>query len=189
MFQAIRTHRVVRYTLAAQAMLLTLLTCCAIIRPSYWYARNEGGVSNYATGSTATLYFLAFASCSVLLLVAAHAMPEHLTPVARMLCWLSVLYLSVLLSTYGYQRYDVVDLLHTAVSIALFAAEVGFAYRLVALARSRLTILLFGWQLLGALVLLLSLLGIVRLMFVGEMTASFAFGALLASAITRLVTQ
>lgn len=189
MFQAIRTHRVVRYTVSAQALLLTLISCCAIIRPNYWYARNEGGVSNYATGSTATLYFLAFAGCSVLLLAAAHVMPERLAPIARMFYWLSALYFGVLLSTYGYQRYDVVDLLHTAVSIALFAAEVGCAYRLVTLARTRLTTLLFGWQLLGALVLLLSLLGIVRMMFIGEMTASFAFGALLASAITRLVDR
>jgi len=153
--------------------------------PHFLFEHNEGGVSNYGVHVlTVVPYTLAFGLGGVFMLLAVQAIPQHIKPSRRevriVLSTLGYLLLLVLLTTYPYKINRFYDNLHIFTSIVLFVTELIVGTWLVArLVSDRVNATLLAIQIFGSLLSLLTLAGVLHVLFISQFIVGLAFGALL----------
>jgi hypothetical protein len=173
--------------LISQCAFFVGVAVCIAITPTYLTSANEGGLSNYGVHrDTVVPYTLAFLCSSVLLLVAAHlarARASTERPFRRGLRTVGWLALAVLVSTYPYKVDSGLRDVHIVLGIALIATEVCFglwlAHRIVGDAEARLAL---GVLVAGAALAVVTLAGVLHLLFTTQLVASLAFAYLVVRA-------
>ena len=162
--------------------------------PHFLFESDEGGFSNYGVyNETIVLYTLAFGLCGVLTLQAARVLPIGIVHRRGLQCILQLagwLYLFVLESTYLYQVNGLLDLIHIVSGITLFlfetAATIWFGY---VFARDRSQNVLLVIELVGFVLGLLTLFGILHVLFVAETLTNAAFGMLTIRTVRQAVQR
>lgn len=178
-----------RYLLAGQLSLFAGLIASYALAPSL--IGTDGGFSNYgAHSSTIMTFSLAFFWCAAFTALAASQMGgtgEKHRFLVPLLYMLAVLLLLVLASTYPYKLNPALDWLHKAAAVCLFVFEIFLSgYLSLGVARSRVNILLFTLFLAASAVSLLSLMGVVQILLIGQASAGLAFSALLFGAVRKI---
>lgn len=146
---------------------------------------NGGGISNYGVQpETSILYSFGFAIAAVSSFRCAQLMQVEKLPRARILSnalfGLAVLYFLVLLSTYTYKINDTFGLLHIAVSIALVVSMVAIGVYLTCnMPDNKINRVLRYGLLAGAVVTCLTVFGVMRTLFIGEVVTGIIFGVIL----------
>ena len=178
-----------RLTLISQACLYGLLLLCAALMPKFLLRKDEGGVSNYGIHRlTVVPYSFAFLIGGICLLCAAHMLPMTVRK-RKELAWsmrcIGVLLLCVLASTYPYKVNATLDDIHSVTAITLFISEfligIWLTFRLVKDTTSRI---LFSIQALGLILSLVTIFGILHILFITQAVSGIAFGVLLVRAIS-----
>lgn len=178
----------------SQLALGGLLAVCVAAEPGFVLHANEGGVSNYGT-RTATVvpYTLAFALCALLLRAGARSLPASVPGRRRLAAGMeasAVGYAAVLASTYPYKVAPALDDLHLGMAVLLFSIQFAFVTWLAFVACPRwahaaLWLLWFaGFALGGA-----TLVGLVHLLFVAQVTMTVGFALLTVVVTARLLDR
>lgn len=176
--------RVFRYLLMSQISFFAFLAICLAIVPRFLLEHNEGGVSNYGvTAVTVVPFTLAFLTCAAFILMAVRIIPRHPPTLARFrwaLFTLAILLLLVLVSTYPYKVDLALKDIHIVIGVLLLTYEMAMAFWLaLAVARDWINILFLMVQTAGSVLALVTLVGVLHLLFVSQMIASAAFGVVL----------
>jgi hypothetical protein len=178
------SNTAVRYLFLSQCCLYGFLLLCTILMPHFLFERNEGGASNYGVHALTVIpYTLAFGFGGLLLIKAARTVP--ITAPARkrlrsVLTLLGVLLLIVLATTYPYKLNASLDKLHIFSAQLLFVAELAAgAWFASLLQRGAINLLLFAVQTIGSILALLTVLGLLHVLFVAQIIAGVAFAALM----------
>ncbi len=184
--------RVFRSLLLSQICFFGFLTICLAIFPRVLLAGNEGGVSNYGVRTaTAIPFTLAFLLCAVLILNAAFLTPRSPSTSCRFrraLVTLGVLFLLVLASTYPYKVNSLLKDIHILTGVLLISFEMAMSlWLIVSVSRNWINVLFLAIQASGCLLALITLVGVLHLLFLAQMIASAAFGVLLLRAGHQLV--
>lgn len=179
-----------RLVAIGQVTFLVSLLVCLALRPSY--LRSEGGVSNYGTlRLTVAFYSLAFIAASLSSGVAGYQLRRQQK---NRLVWsmyvLAALFGLVLLSTYPYKLNGFFRDLHELTGGGLFVFELLFsAWLCLGKARSRLNISLLAVFLVGFGISFMTTIGLVHLLFVGQIITAVAFAALLVNSLGKSVSS
>jgi len=188
-----RRHAAVRYVWLSQLSLWACLTVCTILMPHFLFERNEGGVSNYGVHAlTVVPYSLAFGLGGTFLLMAAYHLPT-LREIPRhrlqfVLAMLGCLLLLVLLTTYPYKVNKFYNQLHIYTSTALFVVELLTAiWMALRLAPDRIKLSLFTMQVFGSALSLLTLVGVLHVLFISQFIVGVSFGALLVRTMSQVM--
>jgi len=181
--------KVTKLVLESQVAFLAFITVCVIITPHFLFSRDEGGMSNYGVhASTVVFYSLAFVLSTVLLLLAARALPAtayHLS-LRKIFIVTACSLVLVLLTTYPYKHSNIYGNLHTAVNIWTFCFETFAAVWLALFfRRSAINIALLLAQLAAFVLLVLVFLGTIHLLFVAQILTTLAYGLLLVTSTTE----
>ncbi len=158
---------------------------CSAIRPHL--AFTGGGISNYGVIAVTIPFFsLAFIGGAFSIFLAARRLNSN--PVLKRLLYiLASLFLATLLTTYTYKFNDFFDVLHQDVSIILGLWEILCSVWLIAKATSNLLVVFaFMGQLLAAFITILTILGWVHILFLGEILSGISFGILLAYGVGKV---
>lgn len=163
------------------------LLLCFAIKPQF--LRSEGGFSNYGvTAATMPLFTLAFLSASVGTWMTATKIKTRPRLVLALRV-LAVLFFLVLVSTYPYKLNNFYDAAHKDVSIVLSIWGLILGGALVSKRHDAWNVSLFALQLIATSAGIITILGYVHLLFVSQMAAGAAFGALLVRATAQIVEQ
>jgi hypothetical protein len=187
---ATRTKPQTYFAVGQVVLALCLFTCLAII-PSYFFSFDQGGVSNYGTEPRTTgLFVLGFGVATLCTFLAGRTLPQKTKRRNQLqlgLYVLACLYLLVMLTTFSYKLNETFRELHGYASIALFVGMlVGALWlRFVAVRDSpgRWAFVVFCVSL-GAGVL--TVLGVLHLLFTVQLVCGMAFGYMLTHGIAAL---
>jgi len=187
-------RRIPRYLLLSQISFFALLAVCLAIFPRFLFARDEGGVSNYGVkASTEIPFTLAFLLCSIFILKAAHITPTTppiLERFRKALFTLAALFLLLLASTFPYKINVLLKDIHIITGVLLISFELAMSVWLtVSIVTNRTSVLLLAIQASGCLLALITLVGLLHLLFLAQLIASAAFGVLLVSVGHQLVQR
>jgi hypothetical protein len=185
-------HKAVRYAFYSQLCLFIFLLICTLLMPHFLFERNEGGVSNYGVHALTILpYTLAYGLSAILMIRSALFISKKgglYTRMRQTVMIIALLYLIVLISTYPYKINHTFDVLHIYLGIVLFIAETAAAvWFALVVAKTGWNRVLLSIQLMSSIALLLTLVGYVHILFVAEIAASLAFGALFVTTTADLV--
>lgn len=173
-----------KYVLYAQVLFALGMAACTVLMPQFAFSRDQGGVSNYGVHSrTVAAFTVAFWGCGLLMLKAARALrrdsPERqhslTADVVGAVGWLILL---TAITTYPYKINNFFDELHIWTSVILIVSELAAGTYLWRLGRSAACNWLFGLQLAGFCLTLLTFLGVLHVLFAGEVAAGLGFGLL-----------
>jgi hypothetical protein len=178
------------YVLLAQGAFWTALLICILRVPQYTSGLNRGGISNYGSDRrTAIPYSIAFLGYTIFLTLAAVKIPStfpHSQLVTEVLLGLVLLFLLVLLSSYGYKKNPLLHRTHFVIAIITLTYQTVLSGLLVYLLhRTWLGFVFLAVQGIGDLVCLLSLRNIVRRLLVGQMVASLGLFLVLFLSVDR----
>ncbi len=185
--------KVVKLLLISQIVLVLAIIICTALLPQFLFSTDQGGVSNYGVNTETVVPFtLGFIGCGVLICLGAFALPKdarHQSSFRAALLLVGGLCLLVAVTTYTYKINAFFDNLHVFSTQALFLAEVPlamwFALELVKSTLSRYLLIAFFF---GFLLAVLTLLGMIHLLFIAEILTTFSFGALMVLAARKLTT-
>jgi len=182
-------HSIVAALVWGQVSLIGGLAVCFALVPSYLHS--EGGVSNYGTlRKTVVFYTLAFGLAAFFTGLAAYRQRRYQKALTYNLYILTALFMFVLLSTYPYKLNDFLGYVHELADIAYFVFVLGFSgWLCLVVARSWWHILWLLALVIGAGISLITLLGLVHLLFIGQLVTALAFAVLLISCVSRLMTS
>lgn len=170
--------------LLSQICLYGFLAICTALLPHYLFERNEGGVSNFGVHArTIVPYSLGLGLGGVLLVIAGFvaARPSKQQRQFRIvLRTLGILLLIALASTYPYKLSNFFGIIHIAAFQLLFAAQLlGGAWITLFIYKNALGRFFLGLQLLGFAFGVLTLFGVLHVLFVAQMLSGMAFGYLI----------
>lgn len=173
-------HSPKQLLLVAQLCLLLSLAVCVLLIPHFLFDSNEGGVSNYGTYTKTIIpYSVGFSICGLVTVRAAFLYPRS-NRMRPLLAILGLLYILVLLSTYPYKQGALFNSLHHILSALLVLYALGYGTWLALFrTHSIRTRLLYAAQLSGFLLALLTFLGSMHLLFIGEFLENTSFGGVL----------
>ncbi|HUB93136.1 MAG TPA: hypothetical protein VMB52_01390 [Verrucomicrobiae bacterium] len=159
--------------------------------PRFLFTSNEGGVSNYGVYTlTIAPYTLAFGLCGICMIQTAQILPttmRHRRTLQWLIAGIGWLYLLALESTYPYQVNGIFDALHVGIGVALFLAQsMGAVWIMRAYKGNGLRDILFGMQMLGLCLLILTFFGFLHVLLVAEVLTGASFGALLIQTLSVL---
>lgn len=187
-------HSAVRLLVLSQISLWFFLFVCFVLLPHFLLEANEGGVSNYGV-HTATIipYTLAFMLAGLLLFWAASVLPKQTTH-RRSLQWVlgivGSLYLLTLESTYPYQVNNLFDSIHMYAAIVLFLIQLLAAVWIWhAFTHDTVQNVLFAVQIVGLLLLTLTLFGVLHVLFIAETVTGMDFGILLVHTVRQATSS
>ncbi len=174
----------VRLVILAQMSLGLFLLVCFVLMPHFLLQSDEGGVSNYGTYSATIIpYTLAFGLCGVLTLQAARVFwtdTARSRQLRRVLFGSGWFYLAVLESTYLYQVSGLLDDIHIAVGVLLLVFQIATATWFGhVFTRDVLQTVLLAAQGAGFILAVLTLFGVLHVLFIAEVVTSLTFGWLL----------
>ncbi len=166
-----------------QVSFLVFLALAVALHPGFVLKADEGGISNYGIHlKTVVPYSLAFVLCAYFSIRAAGLCRGPGITTRRFRYLLTVyacLLLLTLLSTYGY-RLDVgLKEIHVAAGVTTVAFEVAASVWMYAQLRGGWDAVFLAVQLVGSAVAGLTVLGVGRLLFLGQAVASMGFALLL----------
>lgn len=170
--------------LAAEVVFVAGLAVCVAVVPSYVLGPTEGGVSNFGSdGRTAVPFSVSFGGNALAIAAAAWWVPStagHPLWLTTALALLAMLLTLVLVSAWVYKRNTTLRTMHFSAGIALLAYEALFGLWL-ALSFGSTWVVWPLWIALvaGDAVCVLALTHIFEKLFVGQVVANVAFGALL----------
>jgi hypothetical protein len=175
----------------SQVSLYGFLAVCTILLPQFLFNRNEGGVSNYGVHSrTIITYSLSFGLCAGFIFLAARSLPaktRSYNSVKALLNLIASLCLFAVISTYTYKLTPVLKNIHQISAILLFFAEffIGIWFGLK-LYRDRINVILLSIEVLGVILGALTFFGVLHVLFIAEVGAGIAFGALMIRTINKI---
>lgn len=147
------------------------------------------GISYYSNpGLPMLFYVLAFAGCGFFIFRAAKSIPretKNLNYLKYSLKIILILSVAALLTPYFINKF--VDMLHKATIVLLFIFEFILAAWFALRKKTFANIVLVFFLIVGGLLCLLSLLHLIRLMFIGQIIFQGAFGILLIKSSNLLV--
>ncbi len=155
-----------------------------LITPRYFFASDQGGVSNYGAGDqTRPLFIAGFGAAAAGAFIASLKLPNRFNKSYTLkisLCLLSVLYLLVLFSTFAYKSDASAERLHLWAALVLFLFMLGQSLWMW---RSRsgdkrlaAAFALFG---IGWFIGILTAFEIVHLLFTAQILSGISFGYML----------
>lgn len=174
-----------RFVLFSQLCLAFFSIICIAIKPYFLFELNEGGLSNYGRYATTVVpYSLASLLCGSYLIAAAESIKNASKPKTKLLKYalfiLGLEYIILLASTYTYKTNYVIDLIHIVAAIVIFISEISLGLWLSLVILHTFKDYCLGILLIVAfLSLLLTYVGLLHVLFVGEICSSVAFGILL----------
>lgn len=169
------------YFALGQILLGLCFLVCLLIIPGYFFARDQGGVSNYGTDPrTQGLFVAGFALATLGTVVSAYTLPANTRRKLHVQLGLYVLaafYVAVLLSTFSYKLSDSLRDLHLRAAIALFAVmfQEALWLRFVAVKDTAIkrAFVIFCVSIVTGL---LTLFGYLHILFTFQIVAGVAFG-------------
>lgn len=176
--------KVSRYLLLSQLSFFVCLGICLAIIPTFLFAHDQGGMSNYGVRlATVVPYTIGFLLCGVCIAEAASLTPRSPTTLLRYrrsLCTLAVLVFVVLASTYPYKIDTTLKYVHLVAGILLISFELALAVWLVLVLFSDwVNILALILQAVGCALALVTLIGVLHVLFVAQLVLSLGFGVVL----------
>ena len=176
--------RAVVLVACGQFSLLIFLMVCVALHPGFVLKANEGGLSNYGIHQkTFVAYTLALGAPALLSLLAARSITdgESVTRHFRLLLvsygWIVLL---TLLSTYPYSLTTTLRDLHIAFGSVLIVFEtLASVWMYRRLGNTRWNLQLLGVQLLGFVLAVLTIFGLLHVLFVTQLLTCGAFAILL----------
>jgi hypothetical protein len=164
---------------------------CVVLHPGFVLKANEGGVSNYGVHvKTAIPYYVALAVAAIgAYLAATHARDSTKLPprLRALLLSYAVLIALTLASTVGYTLNKPQRDVHVGVGIALTVFEVVASLWMYGERRGDLGLVLL--QLAGVVLAALTIVGVIRLLFVSEIVTGASFAILLFRTARQLSTD
>jgi hypothetical protein len=176
--------RAVVLVACGQFSLLLFLVVCVALHPGFVLKANEGGLSNYGIHQkTAAAYTLALGAPTVLSFLAARLITsgdEASYRFRQLLNSYGWIVLLTLLSTYSYSLNTALRDLHIVIGSVLIVFETVaslWMYRL--LGNDRWNLQLLGVQLLGFALAVLTIFGVLHVLFITQVLTCGAFAILL----------
>lgn len=175
------------YFSLGQTILGICLAVCAFIIPSYFLSSDQGGVSNYGTSDRTAWWFTGgFAAAAVGALAAAGALPSSARnrgTLRLFLVLLGILYAVVLGTTFSYKLSDSNREWHQLASLALFAVMLAAATWARFVTSDKAVRLAFILLLLGLAAGVLTLTGVLHILFIVQIFCGLVFAYLFARTI------
>lgn len=177
-------NKAIQHLILSQVSFFIFISLCILLIPSFLFASNEGGISNYGVHYLTVIPFsIAFFLSGFFVFRAAQCIPKssnRLKQLGYILYTLAVLSLLVLLSTYPYKVNKSFTRLHLLIGLIVFFFESITAIWLsLRLQKNLWNIVLLTIQALGFILGVLTLMGTVRLLFIVQLVTTFSFGFLL----------
>ncbi|HTT59068.1 MAG TPA: hypothetical protein VMF33_03385 [Acidimicrobiales bacterium] len=178
-----------------QICFLVFIAVCIAIRPGFVLKRNEGGISNYGPHiQTAFAYTVALLGLAEFSRRAGtffrSAVEPNVQRLRRVLYFYCFIVTTMLITSYIYTINDTLRDIHFAFGIVLVLFEVGASWWMFQLFRR------FVWdgvfllvQLSGSIVSLVTIVGAIHLLFVGEMVTWIGFCGLIVHTSRYLATK
>jgi uncharacterized membrane protein len=193
-YNNIMQRKATRLVLLSQLCLNGFLLVCTLLMPQFLFERDEGGVSNFGVHALTVVPFsLAFGLGGALLLLAVRGIPRRSKTRQRelqsVLSLLGALLFLVLVTTYPYKVNRFFDNLHIAAAILLFVAELAAGAWFAVSRNDTLNLTLFAVQIVGSLAALLTLAGVLHVLFVAQLLAGLSFGALLVRTVSQMLAE
>lgn len=172
----------IRYLLYSQIAILIALVVCTIIDPSYLFSSNQGGVSNFgAQLSTVVPYSLGLLVSSIYMLLAARTIRSISDN--KMLPWvivtIALLQLVVLFTTFAYKISEAWHGYHILSTQVYFVALLVAATWFALMSRTRAMWVAYMLFMFGFIVAVLTLFGVLYVLFIAEVVTIVAFGAVM----------
>ncbi len=173
------------FVVYGQVCFLVFIAVCIAIRPGFVLKRNEGGISNYGPHiQTAFAYTAALLGLAEFSRRAGTFFRGDLDPNAqrlrRVLYIYSVIVIAMLVTSYVYTINHTLRDIHFAFGIALVLFEVGASWWMFRLFRRLVWDGVFlTLQLSGSIVSLVTIVGAIHVLFVGEMVTWIGFSGLI----------
>jgi len=174
--------------LASQLALALALAVCIPLMPRLLFSRSMSGVSNFGVHTRTVLpYTAGFVICACLLLKASTqlAMTGQNRQLAALCRITGVLFLLNLLSTYPYHLDSTWRLVHDLCAIVLALALLIGAVTLAELLHDRSGYIVLAVAVAAFVVMGLTQVGLLHVLFAGEVASGIAFGILLVRAAKR----
>jgi len=173
-----------RYLLISQLSLLLDLAICLILIPHYLFARNEGGMSNYGIHLRSVVpYSLSFLVAAYYVLKAALTIKARSVTLRRLrllLVGYGIIFLLILITTYGYKTNTFLKDTHIVVTIITFWFELLSAIWLCkAFLSDKLNISLLVCQFIALIIGSLTFFGAFHLLFTSQLITIITFGVIL----------
>lgn len=173
-----------RYLLISQLSLLLDLAICLILIPHYLFARNEGGMSNYGIHLRSVVpYSLGFLVAAYYVLKAALTIKARSVTLRRLrllLVGYGIIFLLILITTYGYKTNTFLKDTHIVVTIITFWFELLSAIWLCkAFLSDKLNISLLVCQFIALIIGSLTFFGAFHLLFTSQLITIITFGVIL----------
>lgn len=188
------TWRAVIFVFRGEALFLFFTAVSVALHPGYVLKRDEGGMSNYGLHlRTAVPYTLALALLVLYSVRAAMLFTGDDQRSRRMRLLIvsySTVVFSVLLSTYFYTINDVLTDLHFSLgTVLIIVVGVGSVWMYQLWPPSLAVKVLLAIQLTGDALALLTVFGVLHLLFLTEILSNVAFAALLISSCRRIAGE
>lgn len=183
--------RAVTYIVCGQIFFVVFIGVCVALHPGIVLKWNEGGVSNYGIHlKTALPYTLALALLAIYSRKAAVLYPKSdlvTRGLRRVLTAYGVIVIVMLFSTYVYSLNHVLRDIHIGFGTVLITFE-SFAaiWMLVHSRRRTLDSLYLATQIVGALLALVTIVGVLHVLFLAEMLANTGFACILTHTAQRI---
>ena len=180
-----------RYARLSQINLAGWILLCIVLAPEFFFSFDQGGVSNHGViALTALPYTLAFLSCSYFMFRSASKIPKNSktsTELRLVINTVAVFFLLLLVSTYIFQINRALELAHQSISITTVALLyiVGWWFYKIT-NKNKISGKFLAVQSLGFLLAVLTMIDVVRLLFLAQIIFAVGFGGLYVNTIRRL---
>lgn len=176
------------YAVASVACFWAGLIVCYSVQPTNW---SQQGISHFGNFRASVLpYSAGLLFCALFMALEADALPEGAPSFAvyRGLLRATAALLATLLLIPSWKFGAMVGWLHRTVSAGFFLGQIGVGLCLCVMAwQSRLVASLFGVQLMGSFIVLLSAADMTPMLFGSQVVTELAFGLLLIVGTARIV--
>lgn len=186
--------RSAKLLLSGQVMLFAAIFVCTALMPRFFFSADQGGMSNYGLhGRTIVPFLIGFGGCALLTCAAAAVLPRstaHYRAVAVSLWLIGCFGLLLAVTTFTYKLSPLLNTLHIRGAQILAAVEgiVGSWYALW-LVRDRINYVGYAILLAGLVLGVLTVFGILHVLFTAEFLASLGFGIIAVHTADMLTKQ
>ncbi len=182
--------RAYQYILFGQLALGLSILVCLLLIPHYFFSLDQGGISNYGTEDrTRPLFILGFGAASFATFIGSLRLSKKVSKTNRfqiMLVLLSLLYLTLMFSTFSYKDSSDSMQLHERAALGLILAMAAGAVmiRVKGAIDTRIKVAFYVFSI-GFAIGLLTLFELVRLLFTFQIICGASFGYMLVRAVHR----
>lgn len=172
-----------RYILTGQIIFVVGIACCTALIPHFLFSKDEGGTSNYGTYlRTVVSFSISFIGVGTSLIMAGLVLPKDTisrSSLQYLLYIVGTLTLVTTITTYTYRLSPALHSLHITASQILFYVEVPAAIWLwFSPKRTILNHMMFTVYALGLILAVLTLFGLLHVLFIAEVLSTLGLGFL-----------